>query len=247
MDTGDLLKRLRTIVLAALLTLAVGSVVQGRVFVRWKGRNDVVGNLKRLGGTVAYESEIRLNGGAGTLTVVGFDDALDAVIPSIHQAFALPGDAPPSDSTLHILAGETTTLRLILLRFADPGRTIAIAIEQSNVDFNASRDAPHRHLLKALPPYPGSTPTFYAEDVNTRLSVAVSTASAPAERVRAFFDRELRMQGWIPSLSDSQHPIPEMPLYHRGSELCCMLVTPAETDSTQRITLLHKTLGNISK
>lgn len=232
-----------------MLLLAIATtVVQGRVFLRWEGRADVIGNLKRLGGTVAYETEIQINGGDGTLTVIGFDDAMDTALPNVRSILKLPTNATPSSSsTLHFLRGDTSTLRLLLMRFENTGRAIAIAIEQTNAAFEASEKAPHKHLLKAMSAYPGSRPTFYAEDVNTKLRVAISSTTADGDSVRQYYDRELTSKGWTPSFKSQAGLIPEMPLYHRKSELCCVLLTPSQSDQTQRITLLHKELGNTSK
>ena len=245
MDTGDLLKHFRTLCVTALLAVFTVTAVQGRVFLRWQGRSDVIGSLERLGGGVAYETTVRINGGDGKLTVVSFDDALDDIAPRIRRILSIP--APEADDTngsLHLLQGESTTIRLLLLRIEDAGRTLAIAIEQSNAEYAASETDLHSHELKALPPYPGSKPLFFAEDADTKLRVAVSETLAHADSVRHFYDRELKSKGWIPSLPDSSNARRPMPLYIRKSELCCIAVTATQKSSLQRITLLHKELGN---
>ncbi|MBT3193420.1 MAG: hypothetical protein HN341_12790 [Verrucomicrobia bacterium] len=248
LDTGDLLNRSRITLLVALIVIAVGYSSYGRVFSRWTGRSNIVANLTRLGGTVAYESEIELNGGSGRLTVLGFDDALDTVGSQIRRILDLPGEAPlGSGSSLHIIKGDSTTHRLVLLRFDEGGRTLAIDIEQANADFLASQNPPGKHRIKAVPSFPGSTPMFFAEDVNTKLRIAVNTSAAPTDSIRKFYDQELRARGWTASLSDDQGTATEMPLYHRRSELLCLLVVPSQAGQTQQITLLHKELGNTTK
>ena len=248
MDSGDLLNRIRTLLVMALIVVSVASVVHGRVFSRWKGRSDVVGNLTRLGGTVAYESEIRLNGGEGRLTVLGFDDALDTINSQIRRILALPAANPgEGSSSLHILKGDTTTHRLVLLRFEQTGRALAIAIEQTHAEFLKSTKPPQTHLIKAIPPYPGSTPTFFAKDMNTKLCIAASTTTAATPAVLKFYERELNAKGWTASLTDSRGCATAMPIYHRRSEICLLLVTAGSTPSTQQITLLHKELGNSTK
>jgi hypothetical protein len=248
LDTGDLLNRLRSTLLLILLAVTAGNLVHARVFSRWKGRSDVVGNLTRLGGTVAYEANIELNGGAGRLTVVGFDDALDTVASQIRRIMNLPERAMTSgNSSVHIMEGAATTHRLVLLRFALAGKALAIDIEQTNADFLASRTPPSKHRFKALPPFPGSTPKFFAENADTELQIAVNTTFAPAEAVRQFYDQELRAKGWTASLSDAQGNTTSLPLYHRRAELCCVFVAPSESTGIQQITLLHKALGNTTK
>jgi hypothetical protein len=247
-DSGDLLNRIRTLLVMALLVVTVASVVHGRVFSRWKGRSDVVGNLTRLGGRVAYESEIRINGGEGRLTVLGFDDALDTIHSQIRRILALPaGNPQEGSSSLHILKGDTTTHRLVLLRFEKTGRALAIAIEQTHAEFLKSTKPPRTHLIKAIPPYPGSTPTFFAKDMNTKFCIASSTTTATTPAVLQFYERALSAKGWTASLTDSQGCVTEMPIYHRRSEICLLLVTSGSTPNTQHITLLHKELGNTTK
>ena len=248
MDAGDLLKTARALYLVAFLAFVAVTAVQARVFLRWEGRSDVVGNLKRLGGRVSYETQIRINGGDGRLTVVSFDDALDTAAPRIRQTLSLPNSANGNaNGALHILREKAVTIRLLLLRMEEAGRTLAIAIEQSNADFEASQAAPSRHQMKALPPYPGSQPIFFAEDSDTRLRVAVSETIAQAETVHSFYDQELRAKGWIPSMPNAPGIDLPLPLYVRRSELCCVAVTPTQSASLQRITLLHKELGNTTK
>jgi hypothetical protein len=245
MDTGDLLKHVRTLSLTALFVVLAVTAVQGRVFLRWDGRSDVIGSLTRLGGSLAYETQVRINGGDGKLTVVSFDDALDDIAPRIRRILSIPTpEADDTNGSLHLLRGESTTIRLLMLRIEDAGRTLAIAIEQSNAEYAASETELHSHELKALPPYPGSKPLFFAEDADTKLRVAVSETLAHADSVQLFYDRELRSKGWIPSLPDSSDAQRPMPLYIRKSELCCIAVTPTQTSALQRITLLHKELGN---
>ncbi len=248
MDTGDLLNRYRTLFLIVCVATITVTAVQGRVFLRWKGRSDVIGNLQRLGGSVAYETNVRINGGDGTLTVISFDDALDTVTPHIRSILSIPEGADGSaNSSLHLLKGDTTTMRLLLLRLEQAGRTLAIAIEQSNADFAASQTSTHQHQLKALPPYPGSTPLLYAEDSDTKLRVAVSETLAHPDSIRQFYDHELKAKGWTPSLTDAEGVGLALPLYIRRSELCCIGITPTQTTSAQRITLLHKELGNMNR
>ncbi len=243
------MKRVPTIIVTILLVITAGAIVQGRVFSRWKGSSDVVGNLTRLGGSVAYSSQIRLNGGEGQLTVVGFDDALDTINSKIRQIFELPitDIRQGSSSSLHIIRGASTTCRLVLLRLEHTSRVLAIAIEQTHADFLKSKAPPQNNLIKALPPFPGSIPTFFAEDINTKLRVAVGTTTASSEVVRQFYARDLHAKGWTASLSDAQGSTTKMPLYHRVNEICCVLVTPTENPQTQQITVLHKELGNTTK
>ena len=79
------MKRFRSFFYVALIATLAATVGHGRVFLRWQGRSDVVGNLRRLGGRLAYETTIRINGGDGQLSVLSFDDALDTATDQIHR------------------------------------------------------------------------------------------------------------------------------------------------------------------
>lgn len=244
MDTGDLLNHLRYL-RTALALLCIASVTgHARVFLQLDTRGDVVNSLKRLGGAVAYASRIRLNDSQARLTVLGFDNALGHAGTRICQILALPRHSSGSrQSSLYLLRGDHNTLRLLLLNLDASRQLLAIAIEQSNDAFKASQTPPAQHPLDVAPPYPGSRPTFYAENRDTQLRFAVSAVDAPASAIRHFYDQKLQADGWSPSLAGGPGHMPKMPLYHRGRELCCILVTPAVTDHTQQITILHKTLG----
>jgi len=241
------LKRFRSFFYVALIATLAATVGHGRVFIRWQGRSDVVGNLRRLGGRLAYETTIRINGGDGQLSVLSFDDALDTATDQIHRILSLPKRAGGSGgSSLHLIQGDTTTTRLLLLRMEEAGNTLAIIIEQSNADFAASETPTSEHQLKAIPPYPGSSPVFFAEDADTKLRVAVSETLAHGDSVRQFYDRELKARGWMPALKGAENGNLGLPLYIRRSQLCCLSISPARNSTAQRVTVLHKELGNMN-
>lgn len=235
---------------AFIALFALTATLHARVFTRWGDNSDAIGNLTRLGGKIAYTTNIKINNGLGKLTVIGFNDALNTTAPQIRHILNIP-DSPlinhqpstinfPATTSLHILHG-TTTLRLILLQLPQTASLLAIAIEQPNAEFQKSQNTPASHQLKTIPPYPGSTPTFYAESSKTKLRIALSSSTDNIESIYAFYHSTLQAQGWQPYLSDTIGSIPQMTIYQRNSELCYILATPSE--SCQSITLLYKQLS----
>jgi hypothetical protein len=234
--------RLTIITLLAILLTA--TIVHARVFTLRKGRNDTVGTLARLGGRVAYNADITINGGSGHLSVIGFKDPLNNTIPNICRTLNIPTDSSnipdqiDPNTFLYILKSQTKTLRLILINLPEKQSLLAIAIEQTNTEYEKSSHPPNQHQLKAIPAYPDSSPEFYAENNETKLAIAVSSTSAPAEAISSFYHITLKSDGWKPYLSDANGSISKMTIYQRNSEICCILAT-----SSQKLILLHKQLN----
>jgi len=227
------------------LTIITATALQARVFTRWKGNSDIVGNLTRLGGSVAYNADITINGGDGHLSVIGFNDPLNNTASDICRILNIPTDSSSTpdrldaNTFLYILKGQTKTLRLILLKLPQKDRLLAITIEQTNDEFEKSSHPPSQHQLKEIPAYPGSSPEFYAKNSETKLAIAVSSTTAPAEAINSFYHVTLKSDGWKPYLSDAHGSIPKMTIYQRNTEICCILAT-----SSQKLIILRKQLNN---
>ena len=257
---ASMLQKPATIMTIAIL-LSIAASTHARVFTRWGGNNDAIGNLTRLGGKIAYTTNVKINDGQGKLTVIGFDDSINTTESQILRILNIPYsplinhftrsnaklwagqpliiNRPPSTS-LHIIHGKTTTLRLILLKLPQARRLLAITIEQPNIEFKKSQSPPSKHQLKTIPTYPGSTPTFYAESSQTKLSISIISSSDNTEAIHNFYHSMLQSNGWQPYLSNSQGSIPQMTIYQRNNELCYILATPSKTCNS--IILLHKQL-----
>ena len=234
----------RLAIITLLTILITATAVHARVFTRRKGSSDIVGNLTRLGGSVAYNADVTINGGSGHLSVIGFNDPLNNTASDICRILNIPTnssstpDRLDANTFLYILKGQTKTLRLILLKLPKKQSLLAIAIEQTNAEFEKS-STPSQHQLKQIPAYPGSSPEFYAKNSETKLAIAVSSTSAPAEAINSFYHVTLKSDGWKPYLSDTHGSIPKMTIYQRNAEICCILAA-----SSQKLIILHKQLNN---
>jgi hypothetical protein len=236
------------IAITILLMASVES--RARIFNRWKGSSDSARALESAGGKLAYEADISLNGGDGHLKIFGFQSHLHDLVKELNRFF---GDAiakPRGSMSQTIIRDKNKVLRLLIVDLGDQGQTMVFAMEQSQADFKISSSAPAEHLLRAIPPYPGSNPVFHAEDKNTDMSLAVSSTQAEPETVKGYYDEQLHQKGWL-TANEAFRPKragkPSQPLqlrgfnlYVRGGEICMILASPGDRLGTTSISVLHK-------
>lgn len=240
------------LIITIITTLTIATTTHARVFLRWGGADNPVGNMTRLGGKIAYSSDIKINNGEGKLTVIGFNDPMNNTTTQIQRILNIsPNDQFPMTidqsspmtnptTSLYLLCGKKKSMRLILLQLPHASRLLAITIEQSTEEFLKSQKAPTKHKLSKIPAYPGSTPTFYAESSQTKFRMAISSSNDNIEAIRGFYHSRMQADGWIPYLSDSMGSIPQLTIYQRGNELCYILATPSK--KCQTISVLYKQL-----
>ena len=235
-------------VLVCTILICSVAICSARVFLRWGAASQSTRALQALGGKIAYEAAVTINGGKGQLAVLNFNRPPSALVPEIRRTFGVKQFGFAQGNTAVAVArSENTVVRLIALRLGGPDRMLVFKIEQSAADFSSSNTRPDAHLLTALPGYPGSVPEFFVKDNNTDSSLAVSTARNAPETVRDFFRTRLTGSGWTAALAptDKAHELlrdQSVAIYLKGHRLCCVMVSPGRA-GTSRITLLHKTQG----
>jgi len=236
--------------LALICALLVCSVAgsSARVFLRWGAASQSTRALQGLGGKIAYEATVIINGGKGDLAVFNFDRAPSDLMTELRKTFGVKqfGFAQGNTAITTFGAGNRM-VRLIALRLGGADRTLVFKIEQSRTEFRLSNARPSTHLLSRLPAYPGSEPEFFVKDENTASSLAISTGDGSPEDVREFYSTRLTAAGWTsalapkgrtPGLLENQ----SMAVYLKDRHICCVMVSP-DRAGTSRITLLHKTQG----
>ncbi len=244
MDKRHLLDRHLSLLVASALLMLTALHGHARVFQRWDSRDNVAENLQKLGGKVAYTSSVKINGGEGKLTVLSIDDANAQTLAKIQTIFDLSGTPSPGSTAIYTIHSEHNVVRLVIINLPEAERLLAITIEQSKNAFNSSKQRPIKHLMKSIPPYPGSTPTFFAEDSNTEMQLAVSETTAVREAVWEFYRGKLEADGWTQTLSSEFGHAGTMPFYIRHGEIFCLFVSEGDKPGQQRIAMLHKKLGN---
>jgi hypothetical protein len=226
---------------AAMLLLAGTIVCQGRVFIRWNAASRSTQTMETLGGKLVYEAAVTVNGGDGQVTVFGFDKAIGKIVTELAKTFGIE-KSDFGGGTMAILSvdSDDRAIRLVAADLNGDNRTLVFKFEQSVADAKVSAARPTRHLMKAVPSYPGSSPQFYAKDNNTGMSVEMSSAPAQESSIREFYDSSLTGSGWtsaLPGLNGG------LAVFKKGAEICCVLVAADDNVSGgSRITVLHKPL-----
>jgi hypothetical protein len=228
---------------AAVAGLVFSSVTaEARVFDRWRAGSQSTRTLEALGGRVAYETEVRSNGGAGRMTVLRFDRGPDAVAADIERAFAVRwpegGDAA---ARLVTVRDSGQVIRLLLAPAADPGRAVLFQYAQSEAQFRESGQAPPPAPVAGIPAFPGATAVSSLRNEGTGTTLAVWDADAAPAAVQEFYAGTLRAAGWraaTPGRDDAG-----LAVFVRGPEICCVGVSAGRAGGPCRISLLHRRQG----
>ena len=239
--------------LLATLILTVSGAGYSRVFLRRGALANSTRTMESLGGRIAYEAPVKINGGSGQLSIFSYDEPLTTVSKKLARAFASADIAAESGTmSLATVARGNRVLRLLLLQMDSPGRTLVFAVNQSKLEFAASADPPSHHPIRQVRSFPGSKPVFFAANEETGMSLSISLVDADPRGVGIALESGLLSDGWQPALQpseqDSTAPAPPpialddspMRVYLMRDQLCCTLIEPAEHAGTSRIILLHK-------
>jgi len=200
--------------------------------------------MKQLGGQPAYEAEININGADAHISVFSFSGTLEDVVQTLGRAFDVPAfHSGAGNMGFAVIAGELNVLRLLVVRLPRADTTLVFKVDQSPAEYAASA-APGSHLLAAVPEFPGSNPSFYAEDKHTNMKVALSVASASGNAIRRFYDRRLTADGWKQAMPVNTPGDRGMAVYLKGREICCVVVSSASGGGGENnVALLHKKPG----
>jgi len=236
-------KILYTVLSIVVLSAAV-SVSHGRVFLRRRPGSRGSAGLASVGGHLAYESSVTLNGGDGRLSVFSFDSALPQVVRGLASLFPGQGFSPTSAGMWRGTARQgQMVLNFVAVHLERDGKTVVFSFEQSTEEERASLADPERHFLKSVPEYPGSSPVFFAKDRGTEAALAVAeTGSSPSD-VQDFFSSSLSAAGWSFPLPRPSSRGESLSVYLKGHNVCLVFAEPSGTNGRTTITLLHKRLG----
>ncbi|MDD4872564.1 MAG: hypothetical protein PHR77_18595 [Kiritimatiellae bacterium] len=233
-------------VISGAAILCAGAILcHGRVFERSGTVLDSTKALLMSGGTLAYESSVTINSGKGDLAVVGFNKSITQLVSELSHIFNTK-NIIYSGGTMAFITARTEgfIMRLTVIKLGNNIQTLVFKIQQSEGDFRASAKPPKQHMIKDIPSFPGSEPTFYAADDKSNAGLAVSQTTSDPASVRSFFTSQLASSGWTPAMPGySAQNGPSMLVFNKEHEICCVMVDPSETAGKNRITLLHKQRG----
>lgn len=213
-----------------------------RVYQRTGGLASPEAVAAAVDGRLAYRSAVRINGGAGDLSVVSVPDNLHSAARQLRRAdgagaelFLYEGARMNSGLIVH--ADEI--IRLLMFELESPRQCLLLMVRQSPGDFRASRQPPATALLTDAPAYPGSSPVRFWRDLGARMAVEVSRSSDGGDAILGFFRDSLRGSGWIAAMPAGIGTL----VFLKGRQICCVSVK-GETKSSNLITVLHKTTDN---
>ncbi|MBM4148720.1 MAG: hypothetical protein FJ224_06720 [Lentisphaerae bacterium] len=232
---------LRAAVCVALLA-AIPRRAEARVFFRWGRAGEARRAVESLGGTSVYSGAMSINGAPGELTVFACPADISGLARRMNEAVG-SGALVPSGAAMAAGAAESggRHYRFIAIRLTARHESILFCVEQTRSAFEESGKPPEKHLLTALPAYPGSSPSFFAEQKDRRTSLSVSVTPDAPGAVRSYYADRLEAAGWKPAFpATGDAGGAGMTVYLRGEEVCCCMAETSPDTGETRITLLHK-------
>lgn len=229
----------------AIVILCAGTAIcQARVFLRWGSSADNADHIfTTLGGTMAYETELNINGGKGHLTIFHFKQNIHHVVDMLSEIFGID-NFNYSDGTLCTASviSEESSLKLVIISLQNDRETIMFRFKQTNPETITSATTPTTHLMKNLPPFPGSKPLFFAENKDTDMSMAVSESHANPAEISEFFNTHMSTAGWKKALPHpgTQNLYAKMTVYCKSHEISCILACPSNEKGLTQIVMLYK-------
>ena len=241
-----MVKKPHVLISVVIVILVTALVSHGRVFFRWGAAAQSLHTLEALGGTLAYQAAVNINGGKGQLTVFAFQKSIADVVRELTSAFAITG-YHYSGGTMGYgsVSANGQTRTLIALQLGEPPRTIVFHTEQSDEDSRRSALPPSGPMLNDIVRFLDSTPVFFASDENAGMSVAISRTQTGEAEVRQALDMDLSGNGWQSAFPSAGGILaaPRLRVYLKQQQICCVLVDASEKQGESRITILHKQRG----
>jgi hypothetical protein len=225
---------------SALALCLITGTTPARVSFSWGTASQSNKALTSLGGTSVYKSSLNLNGADAALSVFSFNSFADDLVREFTTIYPTALFSFNGGSmAFGLVQDDKTVLRLILLQLSSESQTLVVKIEQSEDAYKKSVKPPQTHMIREMPEFPGSTPTFYARNKDTDIQLASSSTRASKQEVEAFYESRLAAKGWRKPLQQTS----SLNLFIKGSTVCMLMASEPDRTGTSNITLLHKTHG----
>jgi hypothetical protein len=203
--------------IVSMILVAVAS--EAKVYLRWGAAGNIRRYVKGLGGKLAYEADLTVNGKNAGISVYGLPESNRSWGNSVRSISYNLGD------TFASLTGVTLSGTPLLFHYQ---RQISEGRRQVS--------------LFSLPRFPQSTEAFYVHDENADMHISVSRSHAEPSQVRNFYRGEMRAAGWHIPLSPNDASPEGMTVFIREQEVACVAIEQVDNRTETRITLLHKRL-----
>lgn len=207
--------------LIMLLLVMTGLFAQADVFSRWGASKNMNRLITNMGGKATYSADININGQRGRISIFGFADTGRSWVRSMHSV------AVQNANTLTTLLALQLTEKALLFKIERP----------------VSNNLIPEHYLQSIPPFPQSTPAFYAHDEKSDLAVSVSKSNASPADVRAFYRNVMTSDGWLLTTQATENSPEGMSAYIKKDKFACVAADRVKFTGETRITLVYKKLG----
>ena len=225
----------------ALLLATIQPASEAKVFEIF-GSGKKAGPANRFGWTLAYQSEMNLNGVEGVVHVYGIEKELLDVLEDLRSYYSMTGRTGEFFEGEPMAWGVGRDKKFAVRYFLQEGpsraTTLVYEIKQSLKEYLKTLDKPLQHQMDVIPPYPGSEPTYFMHDLGSDTALEVSSSSTSPEAVTDFYHHSLSTSGWRTRLGDAG----SMRIFEKGRELA-MISASEGADGVTRITRVHKKLG----
>jgi len=217
-----------------------------RVFWRWRSAETGTRALQSAGGTIAYETDIALNGGRGRMTVFRFAETLEEVAATLRKVFNTPNITSGANSTMSVgvIRAAGHVLRLVLVAPLSGQGTVVFQFDQSQAEAGRSRNPPH-DPVPDVPAYPDAETRFHVREDNTKTDFAVFLSNAQPADIVDFYATRLSADGWMQPLplTAGRPGRPGMLLFEKQNALCCVYVAREKSTGQTKIAVMHKEIG----
>ncbi len=208
------------ILLACVLSIILATIAsEAKVYLRWGLADNIARFIADIGGELAYEADMTVNGRAASISVYGLPASRRAWANSVRSISFNARGAFTS------LTGLTISGSSLLFQY------------QRRTE-GAPQEAPFW-----LPRFPQSTQTFSAHDKQADMSINILRAQAPPAQVRQFYRGSMKEDGWHMPLASNETTPEGMIVFIREQEVACIGIEQVNQNTETRITLLHKKLN----
>lgn len=231
-------------VVALLLLSILPLAVPARVY--WlTGRGETGGVLAPdPAWTRAYAVMLRINAGRAGMEVWNARLSLDEAVEEVRKQVQADGGTlwMTGEGEMRWAIGYAgdRVIRILFNAGDGPRQCLVFQLSQTLEDFNASLTPPERHMMKAAPEFPGSSPVSFLGSDTTGLELATASAPVQAAEAQSYYARQLTGAGWAPAFK----PGKGADIYLREREMMLVSAKSTSEGSGCLLMLLHKPLSS---
>ncbi len=224
----------------ALLAAFTAAPAAARVFWARGGADHGATTAGRPGWNRAHQAELEINGGRGTMEVLGVTLPAATALDQLRAAYEGMGGevfiAPGAAMGWGIARVGERVVRFLVIAPEGPRECVVFRFEQTAAEFERSVRAAERPAEEV----PGGRERRTVRDADHELEARTIETPAPPAEAAAAVERALRAEGWQPALPDA----PAAGLFVRGGDVCVVRANAGEgPGAPTRVLILVKRGG----